>query len=181
LAQGDRRNFCIVDQAGTAHSLARRIEGVKAKDVNERLADIDRDKLPTVDAARDTQREKHPTKEAALEAWRNRAGAADYAKQQEREAEPEPQPEQRAKTERHREAKPEARHPGYAPEPEKAAPQRPLNQTINDIRETWKQSPDCMAFAAAMHDQGYRLAKVTAEEARQSERAAASARCSGAQ
>jgi hypothetical protein len=45
LAQGDRRNFCIIDHAGTAHSLARRIEGAKAKDINERLADIDRDKI----------------------------------------------------------------------------------------------------------------------------------------
>ena len=103
LAQGNRRNFCIVDHAGTAHSLARRIDGAKAKDVNERLADIDRGKLPTVDAARDEQREKYPTKEQAQEAWRSRSGAADYARQQEQTA----APQRDAEKEPERENKPE--------------------------------------------------------------------------
>ena len=57
LAKGDRRDFCIIDHAGDAHSLARRLDGVKVKDVRERMADIDRDSLPTVAEARETQRE----------------------------------------------------------------------------------------------------------------------------
>ena len=57
LAKGDRRDFCIVDRAGDAHSLARRLDGVKAKDVRERMADVDRDSLPTVTEARTEQRE----------------------------------------------------------------------------------------------------------------------------
>lgn len=48
LAKGDRRDFCIIDQAGDSHSLARRIDGAKAKDIRERLADIDRAALPSV-------------------------------------------------------------------------------------------------------------------------------------
>ncbi len=55
LAKGDRRDFCVVDKAGNAHSLARRLDGVKAKDVRERMADIDRDALPSVADARATQ------------------------------------------------------------------------------------------------------------------------------
>ena len=55
LAKGDRRDFCIIDEAGDAHSLARRLDGVKAKDVRERMADVDRDSLPTVAEARDAQ------------------------------------------------------------------------------------------------------------------------------
>lgn len=48
LCKGDRRDFCIVDAAGDAHSLARRLDGVKAAQVRERMADIDREGLPTV-------------------------------------------------------------------------------------------------------------------------------------
>jgi hypothetical protein len=48
LAKGDRRDFMVIDQAGDAHSLARRIEGAKAKDIRARLDGIDRDALPTV-------------------------------------------------------------------------------------------------------------------------------------
>jgi hypothetical protein len=48
LCRGDRRDFCIIDPAGDEHSLARRIVGVRAAEVRERLADIDRDGLPTV-------------------------------------------------------------------------------------------------------------------------------------
>jgi len=73
LAKGDRRDFVIVDHAGDAHSLARRIDGAKAADVRDRLAAIDRDTLLTVAEARAQQREEYPTREAALEAWMSRA------------------------------------------------------------------------------------------------------------
>jgi hypothetical protein len=52
LCKGDRRDFCIVDPAGDEHSLARRISGVKAAEVRERMQDIDREALPTVAQAR---------------------------------------------------------------------------------------------------------------------------------
>jgi hypothetical protein len=48
LAKGDRRDFCVIDAAGHSHSLARRIDGAKAKDIRARMADIDRDALPSV-------------------------------------------------------------------------------------------------------------------------------------
>lgn len=76
LAQGTRRDFCIIDHAGDVHSLARRIEGAKTKDVRERLDHIDDAALPTVDEARTQQREKYPTHEAARAAWEGRAGTA---------------------------------------------------------------------------------------------------------
>ena len=59
VARGDRRDFCIIDQAGDAHSLARRIEGAKAKDLRERMADVDRDGLPSVTEARERQRARY--------------------------------------------------------------------------------------------------------------------------
>jgi hypothetical protein len=52
LARGDRRDFCIIDTAGDEHSLTRRISGVKAADVRARMADIDREALPSVEEGR---------------------------------------------------------------------------------------------------------------------------------
>lgn len=56
LAAGDKRDFCIIDPAGQEHSLARRIQGAKAKDIHERMADIDRDELPRVGDGRTERR-----------------------------------------------------------------------------------------------------------------------------
>ena len=68
LARGDKRDFVVIDRAGETHSLARRIDGAKAKEVRARLADIDADQVPTVDQVRgaraDRQREAaQPTPE----------------------------------------------------------------------------------------------------------------------
>jgi hypothetical protein len=67
LAKGDKRDFCVVDQAGDAHSLARRIDGAKAKDIRERLADIDRDALPSVAEAREQIQGQGDAAPAAIE------------------------------------------------------------------------------------------------------------------
>ncbi len=53
LARGDRRDFVVIDPMGGTHSLSRRIDGAKAKDVRERMADIDAQQLPSVSEAKD--------------------------------------------------------------------------------------------------------------------------------
>jgi hypothetical protein len=58
LARGDRRDFVVVDPQGGTHSLARRVDGAKAKDVRERMADLDASALPTVQEARTIQTER---------------------------------------------------------------------------------------------------------------------------
>jgi hypothetical protein len=58
LAQGDRRGFCLVDSTGGVHSLARRIVGVRSKEVAARLAGIELASLPTVDQARHQVRQR---------------------------------------------------------------------------------------------------------------------------
>lgn len=113
LARGDRRDFCVVDHAGDAHSLARRIEDAKAKDVRERMADIDRDSLPTVPEARARQRERNPTPEAVRDAWQGRNRDAAPTQQPERDKAPQPQPEAR-------------------PEPDAA-------DLLDDWRQQWQQ------------------------------------------
>ena len=51
LAEG-RRGLCAVDAGAKEHSLARRIEGARKKDIDARFSGFDRSELPTVEAAR---------------------------------------------------------------------------------------------------------------------------------
>jgi hypothetical protein len=60
LAKGDRRDFVIIDQAGDDHSITRRT-GAKASEVRARLADIDREALPSVAEARAMARDAADT------------------------------------------------------------------------------------------------------------------------
>ena len=64
LARGDRRGFVVIDQAGGVHSLARRIEGAKTKDVATRLAGIDLDGLPSTDQARAVQQDRQAVRDS---------------------------------------------------------------------------------------------------------------------
>jgi hypothetical protein len=68
LAKGDRRDFVVIDQGGDEHSLARRIAGVKAAEIRTFLAGIERDALPTVEAARALARERAEARESISEA-----------------------------------------------------------------------------------------------------------------
>jgi hypothetical protein len=58
LARGDRRDFVVIDPRGGTHSLARRIEGARVKDVRERLADLDPRDFPSVIEAKAIQRDR---------------------------------------------------------------------------------------------------------------------------
>ncbi len=73
LALGDRKTageltLMIIDPAGDDHSLARRL-GMKTKELNEFMRDVDRETLPTISQAQAIQQER---KIAALEAERDR-------------------------------------------------------------------------------------------------------------
>jgi hypothetical protein len=52
LARGDKRDFVILDRAGETHSLGKRIEGAKAAQVRDRMADVDAARLPSVEEAK---------------------------------------------------------------------------------------------------------------------------------
>jgi hypothetical protein len=56
LARGDRRDFVIIDPRCGTHSLARRIDGARVRDVRERMADLDPSELPSVAQAKAIQR-----------------------------------------------------------------------------------------------------------------------------
>lgn len=59
LAKGDRRDFVIVDEAGSIHSLGRQVRDVKAAELRAFMKDVDRETLPTAAQAVDLQRERH--------------------------------------------------------------------------------------------------------------------------
>jgi hypothetical protein len=83
LAQGDRRDFVIIDRAGGIHSLARRLDDVSAADVREFMAPLDRESFPTVEEAKRQQLDRRARREAyeedKLEAAYGRGG--DYVSQ----------------------------------------------------------------------------------------------------
>ena len=58
LAQGDRRDFVVVDRAGGVHSLARRLDGMTAADLREFMSPLDRSGFPTADQAKAIQLER---------------------------------------------------------------------------------------------------------------------------
>jgi len=84
LAKGDRRDFVVVDRAGGIHSLARRIDGIKAAELREFMTPLDRDSLPSITVARalaDEERRKQsqPHDDANLE--KSYARGDDYVSQ----------------------------------------------------------------------------------------------------
>ena len=64
LARGDRRDFVVIDPSGGTHSLARRIEGAKVKDIRERMSDLDPGQLYNI---RDTKQIQKARSELARE------------------------------------------------------------------------------------------------------------------
>lgn len=52
LVRGDRRGFVVLDAAGEAHSLSRRLNGISSTDIKKKLNGIDLAKLPSVTEGR---------------------------------------------------------------------------------------------------------------------------------
>ncbi len=52
LAKGERRDFLVIDEAGGMHALGKRILGVSAAVTRDRLSDLDREHLPSIEQAR---------------------------------------------------------------------------------------------------------------------------------
>lgn len=51
-ALGSRRQYVVVDQAGTVHSLVRRIDGIRVADLRRAFADVDPGRFPAVEMVR---------------------------------------------------------------------------------------------------------------------------------
>lgn len=87
LAQGDRRDFIIIDHAGGIHSLARRIEDIRAEQLREFMEPLDRSSLPDADRAKELAAQmKRESEELAQSKAQNRrergySSGADYVSQ----------------------------------------------------------------------------------------------------
>jgi hypothetical protein len=70
LAQGERRDYVVIDQAGGMYALGKRILGTTAAETRERLADLSRENLPSVEQAKEFAREqaelRHQEKQAPV-------------------------------------------------------------------------------------------------------------------
>lgn len=94
LAAGDKKGvYLVVDERGGFASLTRRVEGVKAAEVREKLADLDPKKLPTLDEARGQQTERQAAAEIEEKARpgqpSSKAAAAIFAAYQDTKTAPE--------------------------------------------------------------------------------------------
>jgi hypothetical protein len=58
LARGDRRDYVILDQKGGIHSLARRIDGMRAAELREFMATMNPEAVPSIDQAREIIEER---------------------------------------------------------------------------------------------------------------------------
>ncbi|GER06695.1 hypothetical protein GCM10007972_13000 [Iodidimonas muriae] len=86
LANGDKRVFVVVDIAGDIHSLNRQVTSAKAKDIREKIADIDPASLPDVAEAQEIQEQRRDARRSASgreEAEEGRTTAEAPAKSQE--------------------------------------------------------------------------------------------------
>lgn len=83
LAQGDtaRAPFVVVDECGKVHGLARTVDE-KTKDIKARLADLDRDLLPTAKEAKEYQQEQQRQHEQAKSDQEREAAAQALGKEQ---------------------------------------------------------------------------------------------------
>ena len=95
LAKGDRRDFVIVDQTGSIHSLGRQIHSVKAPELREFMKAVDRESLPTAAQAVDLQRQRQQ-EQLQHEATRQQEPAQQQPQQQESQ---EQEPRQQETTE----------------------------------------------------------------------------------
>lgn len=64
LAQGDQRDYVALDEQGGVYSIGKRTTGATARAVREKLADLDREQIPTVEQARAGLAERQQEREA---------------------------------------------------------------------------------------------------------------------
>jgi len=93
LALGDRRDFVLIDHKGEPHSLAKRVEGAKTKDVRARMADLDPATVPDVEQAKVQQRARQVAREEVRTAATPAPAPAPEPQPASQQAEPEQPPQ----------------------------------------------------------------------------------------
>jgi hypothetical protein len=171
LARGVRRDFVVIDHEGGMHVLGKRILDVSAAKIRTRMSDLVRDELPSVlevrafvvelkmqkqheqpaevwDRERDTVRDEIHWQEAL-----DKAAIAKEARERQFVEPKDREKETRA---------------GRQEKGQGARAERPLDETVAGIRLAFSlsQSPD--GFSRNLDEAGFKLARVTKEEAERS-------------
>lgn len=208
LAQGEKRDFLVIDHAGGMHALGKRILGETAREIRERLSDLDRQHLPTVEQVRAhigepdrSRQERKPEpvwdRDRYHKEWEDAVGKAAIEKEKIERHFVEPKPESKKDQGRR-----EKHWPIHPPRPEPITtssryhfggaarettgdhePQPPMPGKLRGagakIWEAWHQSDSARAFAAALDGEGILLAVVTKDVADRSHRLAEFAKAAG--
>jgi hypothetical protein len=80
LARGDRRDYVILDRKGGIHSLARRLDGMKAAQLREFMAALDPRTVPTIEEARQLIVERERRSRESAEAREEAAVERGYSR-----------------------------------------------------------------------------------------------------
>lgn len=153
LAHGDKRDFVLIDPTGETHSLARRIEGAKAKDVRARMADLDAATLPDIDQAKEQQRARQVAREEVRDAVTPSLSPAPEPRPVPQQAEPElPAPlPAHAETRPAEPEQPQIPTPA-TPEPETVAPLSVAEEPSLEPIITATTEPEATTLAPAAVD-----------------------------
>ena len=172
LAQGDKRAFVVVDHEGGTHALGKRILGITSGQTRDRLADLDRDQLPTVEQARSIIREpmRDPVREEI--SWQDKLAKAAIEKEKVERRFAEPLEVERQAFRELGEVR-LLRQKGDHPPPEH------LTNIEKQIWSDYHESNNARSFAAALADRKIALASVTKDEAYRSHREAEFAKAIG--
>jgi hypothetical protein len=179
LSAGARRDFIVIDPEGGLHALGKRILGISAAQIRERLVDLDRERLPAVEEARAQKRAQKrirekdapaPIRDADREeiAWQDALAKAAIEKEKIERRFVEPAADKEM--------------PGGREKKEGNEVRRPPNNVKGIAAQIWSaynNSPNAKGFAAELDQHNILLAAVTKDEAERSYRQAAFARAVG--
>ncbi len=157
LAQGERRDFVVIDQRGGTHVLSKRILDVTAARIRDRLSDISRDELPTVEMTRAFLSERIPDKAKHSEkpapvwdrdrderAWQD--AVINAAIEKEKVAKEFVEPDERKATEKQRQTGAGGREKEWSaipptPEPIRTSPQHHFEDAAREAGQDRNYSP----------------------------------------
>jgi len=190
LAQGDRRDFVVIDHEGGINALGKRILGVTAGQTRDRFADLDRDELPTVEQARSFIREQQLGREKTGSeplrdpyrdemAWQDRLAQAAIEKEKIERRFVEPKPEKEITGGRRKERGVLEETASNTTDKFKDAAletagstEQPLKGIEKQLWSAYRSGPEAHDFAAALDSHGIAFARVTPDEAYKSYREA---------
>ena len=151
LANGDRRDcLVVVDHAGGQHALNKKLTGKTLAEIQQRLGDLDRAQLPSVDQAKEVQALRQGEREKRQE----RAQTRDY--------------------DRGGNGPPNSPTPSQGPKNGRSVdfkPPRDLGKTAGEIRIAWRLTGTGQQFAHEIESRGLILVHVSRADADASHRA----------